>query len=132
VSNNTGRVDVFVRGADGAIWQDTWTTAWSGWTRVGGSATSAPSATSRGTNRIDLFVRGTDGGIRRATNDGAGWSGWSSLGGSTISAPAAVASSSTRMDVWARGATGTLQHDVWRSSTGWSGWNTTWLTGPRP
>jgi hypothetical protein len=28
--------------------------------------------------------------------------------------------------------TGAVQHNVWRSSTGWSGWNATWLAGPGP
>jgi Glycosyl hydrolase catalytic core len=132
VSNNTGKIDVFVRGADTAIWRNTWTTAWSGWARIGGSATSAPSVTSRGTNRLDLFTRGQNGQIYRTYNDGGGWSAWTSLGGGTLSAPAAVASSSNRIDLWARGTTGALQHDVWGSATGWSGWNTTWLAGPRP
>src|SRR5215210_4950985 len=132
VSSGSGRIDVFVRGGDSAVWRNTWTTAWSGWTRVGGTATSAPAVTSRGTNRIDLFVRGKDGTIQRTYNDGSGWAAWSSLGGSTMSAPAAAASSSNRIDVWARGATGAVQHDVWRSSTGWSGWNATWLSGPTP
>jgi hypothetical protein len=54
-----------------------------------------------------------------------------SMGGSTISAPAAVSASSGRIDLWARGTTGAVQHDVWKSS-GWSGWSTTWLAGPRP
>jgi hypothetical protein len=132
VSSASGRIDVFVRGGDAAIWRNTWTTSWSGWTRIGGSATSAPAVTSRGTNRIDLLVRGKDGTIQRTYNDGSGWAAWTSLGGATISAPAAAASSSTRMDVWARGMTGAVQHNVWRSSTGWSGWNATWLAGPGP
>jgi hypothetical protein len=132
LSNATGRIDVYVRGGDAAIWRNTWTTAWSGWTRIGGVTTSAPAVTSRGTNRTDVFARGADGTILRTYNDGAGWATWITLGGATMSAPAAVASSSGRMDVWARGTTGALQHDVWRSSTGWSGWNATWLAGPRP
>jgi hypothetical protein len=49
-----------------------------------------------------------------------------------LSAPAAVSSSSGRLDVWARGGTGALQHDVWRSTTNWSGWQSTWLAGPTP
>jgi Glycosyl hydrolase catalytic core len=132
ISNATGRIDVFVRGADAAIWRNTWTTAWSGWTSVGGTTTSAPAVASRGTNRLDLFTRGTDGAIYRTFNDGSGWSAWTSLGGATMSAPAAVAASAGRIDLWARGTTGALQHKIWTSSGGWAGWNGTWLAGPRP
>jgi Glycosyl hydrolase catalytic core len=133
VSNSTGRIDVFVRGWDSAIWRRTWTTSWGPWTSVNGLASSsAPSVTSRGTNRLDLFVRGTDGQIYRRFNDGAGWSSWSSMGGATLSAPAAVAPTSNRLDLWVRGADNALQHKVWQSATGWSGWSATWLAGPRP
>jgi hypothetical protein len=54
------------------------------------------------------------------------------LGGATVSAPAAVAASSGRIDLFARGADNGVQHKVWRSASGWSGWNVTWLAGPRP
>lgn len=131
VSNSSGRIDVFVRGGDSAIWRRTWTTSWGAWTSMGGGTTSAPAVTSRGENRLDLFVRGTDGQIWRRYNDGAGWSGWSSLGGVTFSSPAAVAASSNRLDVWARGPGAALQHKVWTPS-GWSGWSETWFAGPKP
>ena len=132
ISNSTGKIDVFVRGSDAAIWRRTWTTSWSPWTSVGGlTSSSAPSVASRGTNRLDLFVRGTDGQIYRRFNDGAGWSGWASLGGVTASAPAAVAATSNRIDLWVRGSDNALQHKVWQSATGWTGWSTTWFAGPR-
>jgi Glycosyl hydrolase catalytic core len=131
VSSATGKVDVFVRGADSAIWRRTWTASWSPWTSVGGVATSAPAAISRGTDSIDLFVRGPDGQVHRTTGDAAGWSAWTSLGGFTASAPAAVASSANRIDLWARGTGSALQHKVWQPSTGWSGWSETWFAGPR-
>ena len=70
-----GRIDVFVRGADSAIWRRTWTTSWGPWTSVGGVATSAPSATSRGTGSIDLFVRGADGQVYATTGTAVGWTG---------------------------------------------------------
>ena len=131
VSSSSGRIDVFVRGADSAIWRRTWTTSWGPWTSVGGVATSAPSATSRGTDSIDLFVRGADGQVYRTTGTAVGWSAWSSLGGATVSAPAAVASSANRIDVWARGPSGALQHKFWQPTTGWSGWSESWFAGPR-
>jgi hypothetical protein len=131
VSSATGRIDVFVRGADAAIWGNTWAGSWSGWTSVGGVATSAPAAATRGTGRLDLLVRGADGAIHHSSTDGAGWSSWASLGGATISAPAAVAPAADRLDVWSRAADSGLQHKVWRSGTGWSGWSKTWFAGPK-
>ena len=131
VSSTPGRIDVFVRGADAAIWRNTWAGSWSGWTSVGGVATSAPDAATRGTGRLDLLVRGADGAIHHSSNDGAGWSSWTSLGGAAISAPAAVAPATDRLDVWSRAADSGLQHNVWRPATGWSGWSKTWFAGPK-
>ena len=131
VSSATGRIDVFVRGADAAIWRNTWAGSWSGWTSVGGVATSAPAAATRGTGRLDVLVRGADGAIHHSSNDGAGWSSWASLGGATISAPAAVAPAADRLDVWSRAADSGVQHKVWKSTTGWSGWSKTWFAGPK-
>ena len=130
-SNATGKIDVFVRGGDAAIWRRTWTTSWGPWTSVGGVAGSAPAVASRGTGRLDLFVRGDDGQVYRSFDDGGGWSAWSSLGGTTSSAPAAIATSANRIDLWARGSGGALQHNVWQSATGWSGWSESWFSGPR-
>jgi hypothetical protein len=132
VSNSPGKIDVFVRGGDSAIWRRTWTTSWSAWTSVGGLSSSTPAVVSRGNNRLDLFVRGTDGQIYHRANDGAVWSGPSSLGGTTASAPAAVAASANRIDLWVRGVDNGLQHKVWQPGTGWSAWSATWFAGPRP
>jgi hypothetical protein len=130
ISNAPGRIDVFVRGADSAIWQRTWTGSWSGWRSAGGTAASAPSAVSRGTNNIILFFRGSDGQIYQRTDNGSGWLDRGSLGGATMSAPAAVATSADRIDVWARGTDNALQHKVWKSSSGWGGWSAAWFPGP--
>src|SRR6202043_1500197 len=55
------RNDVFVRGSDNALWQDTFNgTAWGPWTSLGGIVTADPGAVSWGANRIDAFVRGTN------------------------------------------------------------------------
>jgi hypothetical protein len=131
VSNAPGRIDVFVRGGNGAIWRRTYTTSWGSWGSVGGASTSAPAVTSRGTNRIDLFIRGGQGQVNHRSFSGTAWSAWTNLGGATLSSPAAVAPSSDRLDVWARGTDNAVQHKVWQA-TGWSGWNATWLAGPRP
>ena len=61
-----GRCYVFVRGADGAIYQNTYADgSWSGWASLGGYATSAPAAHVRRGPRgyVDLAVRGGDNAI---------------------------------------------------------------------
>ena len=131
VSNGPGRIEVFVRGGDGAIWRRSFTTSWGAWSSIGGASTSAPAATSRGANMIDVFMRGAQGQVYQRSYSGTAWSAWTSLGGTTLSAPAAVAPRSTRLDLWARGTDNALRHNVWQAS-GWSGWNATWLAGPRP
>jgi Glycosyl hydrolase catalytic core len=131
VSNSTGRMDVFVRGADAAVWRRTLNGSWGAWTSIGGTTSSAPSATSRGTNRLDVFARGTDGQVHQRTYSGTAWSAWTPIGGVTTSAPAAIAANSNRIDVWVRGADNALLHNVWASTTGWSGWSGTWRNGPR-
>jgi hypothetical protein len=131
VSNGPGRIEVFVRGGNGAIWRRTFTTSWGAWTSLGGVSTSAPSATSRGANRLDVFMRGAQGQVYHRSYSGTAWSAWTSLGGTAISAPAAVAPNSTRIDLWTRGTDNALWHNVWQAA-GWSGWNATWLAGPRP
>jgi peptidoglycan hydrolase-like protein with peptidoglycan-binding domain len=56
----SGRLDVFVRGTDNALWHKWFSGGWSGWESLGGVITSDPDAVSWGPNRIDAFARGTD------------------------------------------------------------------------
>jgi len=57
VSADGIRLDVFVRGTDGALWHDGFNgTAWS-WEGLGGQLTSAPSAASWAAGRFDVVVR---------------------------------------------------------------------------
>ncbi|QRP46310.1 glycoside hydrolase family 27 protein [Amycolatopsis sp. FDAARGOS 1241] len=68
-----GRVDVYVRGLDNAVWQRTYDGKhWGGWRRLGGNLTDSPSVTADGT----LYTRGADGKVWIRTTDGR----WSSLG----------------------------------------------------
>ena len=58
------RLDVFVEGTDGALYQKTWTgSSWSSWQSLGGKLTSSPAATSPASGVFDVFVRGTDGAL---------------------------------------------------------------------
>jgi hypothetical protein len=114
-----GRLDVFVRGTDNALWHKWFSNGWSGWESLGGVLTSDPAAVSWGPNRIDVFVRGTDNALWHKWFSN-GWSGWESLGGGLTSGPAVASWGSNRLDVFVRGTDNALWHKWW--ANGWSGW----------
>ena len=70
----SGRLDVFVRGTDNAMWHKWYQGGWSAWESLGGILTSAPAAVSWGANRIDTFVVGTDNAIYHKWWAGSSWS----------------------------------------------------------
>jgi hypothetical protein len=80
-----GRLDVFVQGTDGAMYQKVWNgSVWSNWINLGGKLTSAPGATSTG-NQVGVFAAGTGGTIYYKHWNGAAWSGWVNVGGTLLS-----------------------------------------------
>jgi acylphosphatase len=92
--NSDGRLEVFARGTDGALWH-VWQEAphagpWSGWASLGGVITSDPVAIDNSDGRLEVFARGTDSAVwhiwQQAPHAGP-WSGWASLGGSVINNP---------------------------------------------
>jgi YVTN family beta-propeller protein len=120
-----GRLDLFTRGTDNAIWHAFYTGAWSGWESLGPTIVSDPAAVSWGANRIDLFGVGTDGRVYHKFW-GPGWSGWlSELGAPPPGVPAgsgpAVSSwGPGRLDVFVRGADNAIWHAFYAGT--WSGW----------
>ena len=115
-----GRLDVFIRGTDNALWHSFWTgTAWSPFESLGGVLTSDPAAVSWGPGRLDVFVRGTDNQLWHKVYAGA-WSGWEPLGGGLSSGPEVASWSSGRLDVFVQGTDNQLWHKFWSGS--WSGW----------
>jgi hypothetical protein len=85
ISRNGSVDNVYVWGADHALWQLAWyDNRWHPWTRhdVPGKAGSAPAAGSMGPDHEHLFVRGsTDGSLWQKWWTGrSGWSGWVNLG----------------------------------------------------
>jgi hypothetical protein len=55
-----GRLDVFVRGTDNALWHKWFDGSWYEWESLGGVLTSGPGAVSWDPNRIDVFARAID------------------------------------------------------------------------
>ena len=115
----------FVRGADGALEEQTTTNsgAWSGtWTDlggpVGGRIVGQPAAYAAPDGSLDVFVLGADSKVYRNTFTGGAWSGWSSLGGSLADAPTVAY---TGPNAWTLTGTGT-DGQVWTLTPtgGWS------------
>ncbi|GGV29716.1 hypothetical protein GCM10010495_52370 [Kitasatospora herbaricolor] len=139
VVSSPGGTDVFVRGADDALWTNTYKNgAWGTWTSLGGTLTASPAAASLGRDRIDVFIRSTDGKVYQKTfqqtpgqNDlPAYWpdvkwtTSWVSQDApdstTIVGTPAAVASLN-RIDLFARGTDNALWQKSYVSGE-WTGW----------
>ena len=121
-----GRLEVFARGADKAVWHN-WQTApnngWSGWASMGGWVDIIKSARNAD-GRLEIFARGADRAVwhiwQTAPNNG--WSGWASLGG-WVDVIAMGKNADGRLEIFARGSDGAVWHN-WQTApnNGWSGW----------
>jgi hypothetical protein len=137
--NRDGRLEVFFRGDDNAVWHQAQTTpgasAWSAPTSLGGFVTSDPAVASNVDGRLEVFVRGADNAVwhRAQTAPSAStWSNWLSLGGVVTSDPVAAANLDGRLQVFARGTDNAIWYRAQRApntTTDWSftpggGWTT--------
>jgi len=121
VSWGNGRLDVFVRGTNSALYHKYYAGgAWSGWESLGGALTGNPEVVSWGNGRLDVFVRGTDSTLHHKYYAGGAWSGWESLGGALTGNPEVVSWGNGRLDVFVRGTNSALFHKYY--AVGWSGW----------
>jgi hypothetical protein len=124
IRNADGRLEVFVRGTDGAlhhIWQLTPGGSWSGWACLGGGLSSIPVAVRNMDGQLEVFVRGTDGALHHIwqLTPGGSWSNWSSLGGVLTSDPFAVRNADGRLEAFVCGTDQALHH-CWQSKPGGS------------
>ena len=104
ISNASGRIDVFARGADyGGLASDLDGLVELLDARRRGGDVGAGVGVARHRAGSTCSCAASTAVIQHSYNDGAGWSAWTPLGGATISAPAAVAAGASRIDVWARG-----------------------------
>jgi hypothetical protein len=81
IYDGTSRLDIFVQGTNGALYQLTWImgSGWSGWASLGGQLSASPSAatfTFYG-QIIEVFVRGTNGLIYQKECVEGTWHPWS-------------------------------------------------------
>jgi Repeat of unknown function (DUF346) len=116
-----GRLDVFGRGEDNALWHK-WLTGrdWSDWQSLGGTLSAPPAAVSWGEGRIDVFVRGPDLALWHKWFTGGDWSEWESLGGALNFGPAVSSWGPGRLDVFARGTDNTIFQRTF--DHGWRDW----------
>lgn len=111
-----GKIDVYVRGLDNALYQRSYTKKWGDWKRLGGTLTDSPSVTTDGS----VFARGADGQVWQRTSAGQ-WSGLGAPGGKPIYGRPGAATSASGTVVAVR----TADDSVWaRTRTGdtWSDW----------
>jgi hypothetical protein len=127
--NWDGRLEMFVRGRDGALyhqWQTSPGGIWSGWESLAGDLTSQPVVGSNRDGRLEIFVRGTDGALfhRWQVVPGGTWADWESLGGRLTSEIGLRRDEAGRLEVFVRGTDGAVWHLRQRSPGGdWSGWS---------
>ena len=122
-----GRLEAFVRGADGALWHK-WQTVpngnWSGWTSEGGWIDMLDVGRNAD-GRLEVFARGSTGALwhKWQTSPNGGWSAWTSRGG-WIDRLAVSRNADGRLEVFVRGVDKALWH-IWQTSPNgnWSGWS---------
>jgi acylphosphatase len=127
-SNLDGRLEVFARGNDNAlwhIWQLVPNGGWSGWASLGGGIVGRPAVGRNADGRLEVFVRGTDNALHHMWQvaPNSGWSKWQSLGGGLTGAPAVARNADGRLEVFVRGTDIALHH-MWQVAPngGWSSW----------
>jgi hypothetical protein len=117
----SGRLDTFVVGTNGALYQKYFDgTSWSGFNSLGGVLVSAPAAASRAFNRIDVVGIGGDSRLYHKAWNGTSWSGYTNLGGVCLHAPAIAASGPNRLDAFVIGTDNSLFQKTWNGAT-WGG-----------
>ena len=120
-ASGPNRLDVFIRGADNALWHRWFNgRAWSNWESLGGPIGSDPSAVASANGRIDVFVRGTDSKLWQRTFDGVNWGPWQGLDGVLGSAPDACSPAPGRLDVFVEGSDRRLWHKTFSGT--WGNW----------
>ncbi len=133
VSRYDGRLEVFVRGTDNALWFAAQTSPGGNWTSfvsLGGIITSNPVAAADTTGRIAVFAVGTDSAVWTRSQIMAGidnYSDWTSIGGSSTSDLAVVQVNASHATptayLFMRGPDGALWSNWTNETSGpWGAW----------
>jgi hypothetical protein len=101
ITDSQGRIHIFVRGSDNALWDNVDAT----WQGLGGYITSNPFAIRDDQGRIHIFVRGNNGALLDRVIGGS----WISLGGYITSNPSAVlAPNGDHLEIFVKGSDNAL------------------------
>lgn len=140
-SNRDGRLEVFGRGADQALWH-AWHErpggGWHSWESLGGSWTSDPSVAVNQDGRLEVFVRGTESALWQRNQlwpGGPFGPGFGALDGVITSGPSTVRLPDGRLQVFARGSNDAIWTRFQEApGGGWRSWhqaaNGTFASGP--
>jgi hypothetical protein len=135
VRNSDGRLEVFVRGADGAIWHrwedPTASGGWAIWQSLGGTFSHDPAAAKTIDGRLEVFVRTNVGAVaqkwRTGTTPESGWSSnWSEIATGIMGNPVVVQNNAGRLEVFARASDGSIGYVAQQSSqpgASWTAWS---------
>jgi hypothetical protein len=127
--NADGRVEVFVRGKDNAIWH-IWQVraggSWSAWSSLSGVFAGHACVGVNSRLELEVFARASDGSVSHnwQNSPGGSWTGWNALPGLAAQSDLCVwVNADARLEIFARGPDGLLWHN-WQTapSGGWSGW----------
>jgi hypothetical protein len=124
VSWADGRIDVFGRGSDNALWHRSYNnSAWSSWESLSGQFTASPAAVSWADGRIDVFGRGSDNALWHRSYNNSAWSSWTSLSGqlAATTGPAVSSQAAGKLDVFVIGSDNALWQRSYENGT-WSDW----------
>ncbi len=126
-SNADGRLEVFVRGSDNAMWhkyQLSPNGGWSNWYSLGGSFTDKPAAYRNADGRMQVFARGTDGNLGTAYCQSNGvWTNFYGMGIAISGSPAVSVNLDGRMELFVRGTNNQIYHSYQLSpNSSWSSW----------
>ncbi len=127
-ANSDGRLEIFARAPDKAVWHDWQTTAngsWNGWGSLGGQTASNPVVSANADGRLEVFTIVGGKLFHTFQLAGGGWySGWIDSGdGNLVGEPAVLINSNGSLEVFARSSSGALEH-VWQDAPNgsWGGW----------
>jgi GH25 family lysozyme M1 (1,4-beta-N-acetylmuramidase) len=129
VANNAdGRLELFARAPDNAIWhdwQDSPNGSWDGWNQLGGVTPNNPVVAANADGRLEVFTIVNGHLYHTFQLPGGGWyDGWVDSGnGNLTGEPAIIANADGRLEVFARDTGGALVH-AWQTAPNgnWSDW----------
>ncbi|HEX2568768.1 MAG TPA: GH25 family lysozyme [Polyangia bacterium] len=121
--NADGRLEVFGRGTDGALYHNYETSVgggWSGWSSLGGGVYD-PVVGRDSDGRMEVFLRGTNGGLYRIAQvaPSSGWGGYVFMGGNFNQAPGVGNNLDGRLEVFVHGTDNAVAHAYQVSPGAW-------------